>query len=82
MLIQEHIYSPFPRLMTRFALSRGPHRCSSLVLEREDLFSRTYIYMVHMYIHTYGARYIMHTLINTLNQLRAGPRQSICCPST
>ena len=59
MLIQEHIYSPFPRLMTRFALSRGLHRCCSLILERQVLFSRTYIYMVHMYIHTYGARYII-----------------------
>ena len=56
--------------MTRFALSRGPHRCCSLVLERQVLFVQN--------IHTYGARYIMHTL----NQLRAGPRQSICCPST
>ena len=46
MLIQEHIYSPFPRLMTRFALSRGPHRCYSLILERQVLFSRTYIHMV------------------------------------
>ena len=51
MLMQEHIYSPFPRLMTRFALSRDPHRCYSLILERQVLFSRTYIYMVHTYIH-------------------------------
>ena len=46
MLMQEHIYSPFPRLMTRFALSRGLHRYCCLVLERQVLFSRTYIHMV------------------------------------
>ena len=51
MLIQEHIYSPFPRLMTRFALSRGPHRCSLVWRDKSFFPEHTYIWCICTYIH-------------------------------